>query len=507
MVDPIAQAAATFNLDLLNLNWSILEADIAFSRSFHRFAQSVQIWTDNDAKAAQAALEAACDVADLIAREHRMGDVMAAVQLERLWILATLLEAALDSTLVVSEQAITDLTLSVRIILESPDLSPIDAAREPLLPPVHRPLLQISTLLLRSANKQKRRDIKVDSFIQTASTFILAAADAAFEAMRQDATAESALVLVAGPLTELIRTGTSTWLAMFTESGLIQRSLDLIRRTTITSGQIPSHIPSILLFHLALAQHPLAAEKLAVSGIIPAYSDNVIAVEADKGDIKPDADALSVHAAWCSMLLVLQNLLATLPSTANFAQYEVAPFVRLVKGQMEKGLSWDAEHETHLTRPALDEMRLTVELLFGLSRAIPGDTTILKEYSELLLRLLNDVRYSLYHPETFAQTIVPASAEEQAELIKELAAVQKQTGGDTVLVKMADTPVLGGRVLEVVHIAQMAMRALIGMTDAWAVMGGDKQPREALVLRSTVSVWSIPAYHPCAARRIVRLCD
>ena len=479
---------------MLNLNWTLVDADNALTRSFHRLAESLSSWTRDDGLAAKAALRAAETVAHDVASEERAGDVMAVVQVERLWILATLLDTALDSTEDVDQDALDNLALDMRRILDSPILSPIQSAREINLPPVHRPLLRVARLLLRQAAHGSSRSHNTGMFIETASIFILEAACAAFDAMTKEAHVDSDLVLSVEPLIELINTGTSTWIDQLAESGLIQRSLILIKRMPKAS-QVPTYIPSILLFHLALANHSAAAEKLAVSGIIPAYSENAVTALAEEGQIKPDSDVLSRHSAWCGMLVVVQSLLVSLPEPANFARDQVASFVRLTIQQVY--LAFDRfGHETGrdgkpqprpLTRAILDELRLVVVVLFGLSNAIPGDVRICDDFQLTLVNFLATVTHKLYQPRQFSDSIVPATAEEHASLTKELEVLDKQPEGSTVLVNFGETPVLGGRVAEMLQIAQMALRALVGMTDTWAIMRGQKDAKAGLVLETDVN--------------------
>jgi nuclear pore complex protein Nup188 len=450
-------------------------------------------WLQDDGLAAKAALQATGSVTHTIAAEERPGEIMAAVQVERLWILATLLETAFDAAAAPDDAAVGELAIEMRKIIDSPILAAVDAARDPLLPPIHRPLLRISRLLLKQVAMMPRRSNQVHAFIEMAGEFILDASCAAFDAMSRDAHLESDLVLAVEPLIELINTGTSTWLDQFAESGLILRSLILIKR--IPKGtHVPTYIPSILLFHLALANHPQAAEKLAVSGIIPAYSDNAVTIAAEEGDIKPDSDVLSVHSAWCGMLLVVQSLLTTLPEPANFARDQVASFVRLANQQIHAAFERFEQDEkngsaqsTALFRASLDELRLTVEVLFGMARAAPGNVRVFADYQTALVHLLTNVTRALNHPRRFADSIVPTSVEEHGQLAKELEILDKQPEGATVLVKMAETPFLGSQVMVVLQIAQMALRALIGMTNTWAVLRGQREPKAELVLEADVS--------------------
>lgn len=462
-------------VDTLNLNWSMLEADVSLTRAFRELAEGVSAWVDGDALAAKAAMRAAAVVGEIAAEERRQGDVLLAVQTERLTIMALLLEIGDNDDL------LGTICSQVRMIIETS--SPISSMRQPNLPPIHRPALRIlQSLFARLATRPM--SISIESTVEVGGSFILEAADIALDSVSRGTGAPSDLALTITPFCNMINLRSTVWLDKLSSSNLIMRSLELITRVRIQSDNVPAYLPSILLLHLALANHPGAAEKLATSGILPTYSNNVIAIQAEYGKIVPDVGEYSVHSAWCGMLLVIKTLLASLPETATFIRSDVIPFIRLTTAQTIRSMTWDPE--SPLSLPALQEMQSTVELFHSISSI--GSTSLLADFASSSLPLLISIRFALNHPRLLSTQIAPSTEEEQSQLHAELEAVDGQQ--EVNLVNFGKTPILAGRTAELVSTARTILLALVGLSGAWGIMSGQKEADEGLMIISEDEVSS-----------------
>ncbi|ORY28766.1 hypothetical protein BCR39DRAFT_533736 [Naematelia encephala] len=481
------QANVNFAIDMLNLAWFGLEADKAVTIAFRDLADSIADLTAGDQLAATASLRAAIALADYIAGEERGGDVMLGVQTERLAILAMLLDTALDAEVDVNRESLVLLAASISRILESQEFVPIASLRQTDLPAIHRPVLRILSAMLPAISKL--HPVDSERLLEPATVFSLEAFDIILDAINRqtvplDTDRLLDLNLLVGVLSETARhPSTSIWLDRMSEFNLFTKSLQVITRTIVTQSHVPPHLPGILMLHLALASNPASAERLAVSGVLPAYSDNAIAVEAEQARISssdPQAHPLSIHSAWCGLLVVIKALLFSLPETARggFTKSDVIPFIRVTTAQLHKTLAWDGE--SSMTRPYLDELGHTVDIFGGIASAIGYHPDLLADYSPHAVDLLRSLRFALQHPRTLASSFVPADEEEHGQLTKELEAIEGME--EVELVDFAKLPVIVGRVMELVRVGRGALAALIELTKAWRIVDGDDEVGEEVEL-------------------------
>jgi nuclear pore complex protein Nup188 len=485
--DPDAQAAVLRSLAILNMNWSQLDADVSYTKAWRTFAEVVSTWTAGDALAAKATLKAANAAAALLAQEDRGGDVMLAIQTERLGILSTLLETALDPESEVPDpKAVKDLARSVRRIVESGLFPPILSLRHKELPPIHRPVLRI--LLLLSQAQTDAAEIEVrEVLFDCGATFALEAADIALDTIvaEPSVASEQDLALIVSLMCQISRApdAATSLLDKLQGSNIIPRSLEIIVRTRPVGDVLPPHLQTILLLHLAIASCGPTAEKLAMAGVLPAYADNVVAVAAEEARVDPDNESL--HQAWCGILMVVKALLATLPNISSFARAEVVPLVRVVMPQLYRALAWGGE--TPLSRPVLDELSLAVDVFYGLAAALGAGPTaqadtlsLLDDFALPAIDLLRGVRFALSHPHRFCGLLVPATEDEQAALEKELATVEAQK--DDINLVDAKLPTIAARTAEIVGIARTVLVTLAQLSHAWEILDGGAEPRAECLL-------------------------
>lgn len=475
--DSEEQTAVDRSLAILNLNWSQLDADVALTKAWRTLSDIALAWTEGDSLAAKAALSAASVVSGTLASEDQGGDVMLAIQTERLGVLAVLLDTALCPESEASDPAaVKVLAQSVRRIVESNLFNPMLSLRHPELPPIHRPVLRILLSLSQARTGAAESEV-IEVLFDSGASFALEAADCLLDMTVRDRTVstESDLGLVVGLLCEMscVSASLTTWLDKLMQVNLIPRSLEVLVRCRATDGVLPAHFHTILLLHLAIASKGPTAEKLAVSGILPAYADNAVAVAAEQAAIDPDNESL--HRAWCDMLTVVNALLSSLSQTGSFARSDVVPWVRVVLPQMHRALSWNGE--TPLSQPALDEITQVVNVFYGLADAVRSRPHgLLDDFSPSALSLLGGIRFALSHPHRYCTLLVPSSEEEQAALEKELSIIETQKD-DINLLNASKTPVVAARTRRLIDLARAALITLVRFTRAWDILGGEVEPQ------------------------------
>ncbi|WRT69208.1 uncharacterized protein IL334_006192 [Kwoniella shivajii] len=473
------QSTVNLALDLLNLNWSMLDADISLTRSFRQLAEAISSWTEGDSLATNAALKAGVSISEVISEEYRGGDVMFAVQVERLSILAVVLETALD----VQEEKqpnpefVQQLASSMVVIVNSQSFPPVVSLRHPDLPAIHQPVLRILYLLLQAMSNSEATTSNVtsrESLVDAGTIFALESADVVFDIINRGirSTFSGNLSMIIEVLCELSKlsstTGNAAWLDKVQGFNVIGRSLEVLIRARIVNDQLPIHLSSVLLLHLSLAGNPTTAEKLAVLGILPGYSDNAIVVQAEHGKIiSPNSFGNSTHDIWCGMLLVVKTLLSTLPDTFSFTKTDVIPFIRVVNRQMLKSMSWDGE--TPLSLPALTELELVLDVFYGIVNALgPG---CLADYQGQAINLLKSTRYALSHPRLLSTLYIPSSEEEKFNLDKEIQTLEEE--GEINLFDYDKTPILAGRSTALLRIIRTIILTLVGLTRSWQTLKED----------------------------------
>ncbi|ORX39314.1 hypothetical protein BD324DRAFT_588209 [Kockovaella imperatae] len=488
--DESRQAAVNLALDMLNLNWSMLEADLNLTKAFNRLADSAYSITEGDALASAASLRAGTSIAELLANEDRGGDVMLAIQNDRLVGLSALLETALASeNAAPSHKILAELCSSVRQILESQAFPPMIGLRHPDLPAIHKPLLRIVHSIVQAFPALESSPSVLEPILETAMSFTLDAADTVLDSLVRDSAGDLSLTAdleqVVGIICEIVRSPmTHLWMDKLSEHDLIPRSLELTSRLRISDDHIQPHIASILLLHLALAGNPSSAEKLAVSGILPTYSDNAIILLAEQAKIIPSSPSPqpnSVHGAWCTMLWVVHGILTSLPhiDAGALARSDVIPFLRVCTNQILRALSWNGE--TTLSLPILDELSQVTNVIYALVQVIGSNDGLLDELSVPLLSFLKSVRYSLSHPRLFSTLMSPSSEEERMKLEKELSSLSDDQ--EPKILDVTAAPALAARTLKLLGATRSSVMALLTLTQGWATLQSDsEESQEDLIL-------------------------
>ena len=481
-----SQAVANLALDLLNLNWSMLDADSALTSSFRSLCEVMSSWTEGDSLAARAALRASSAIADVTAQEVRGGEVMLGIQNERLQILSILLETALDLETGKDISVMRQLAGSIRAIIESQSFPPLIGLHHAGLIPLHRPILRIIFLYLRSLTAQELSELHTEALLDATMNFTLDAADIVFDAIiRVKSNLLQNLGEISSVICEIIRSpNTAIWLDRMTEHNILSRSLDIVVRSRITENCVSPAVIEVFMLHLSLANHPLSAEKLAVGGILSAYSDNAIAIEAEQGKLVPDTsdNPYSIHSAWCGLLAVVRALLSNLPRshTPNFAKSDVIPFVRVCTAQILRSMSWDGGSPLLLS--AIREVELVTDLFYSISQALGGYKGLLPDFTSPAIGLLGSLRHVLSHPRLLSTLIVPSTEEEHIAFERELAKIDAEK--NVQLLEYRGTPILTGRTVRLLRITRTILVTLVAFTRAWDIVQGEVSGVDVILTHS-----------------------
>ena len=491
----VAQATINLALDLLNLNWSMIDADVALTKAFRALAETASVWTEDDPMTSAPALKASVAISALLAEEDRGGDVMLAIQVERLDILVILLEMACAESAESDSEQLTEVCSNTRRILENPSFPPMASLRHSELPALHKPILRILFLVLQALFRSKAQATNIDSTITAATSFTLQAANVVLDELIRRPNAPESLAYdlgsIVGVLCEVATApNAEVWLERVVETNFIVQGQEIIRRCRIANDSVPPQVASVLLLHLALASNPAFAEKIAMSNILPAYAHSAIAVEAEKGSIVApplSQSPNSVHGTWCGILIVIKALLSSLTPAraANFARNEVMPFIKVCRTQLLKALQWNGEAQ--LSKPALDELELVIDVYNGVAASL-GDMReeLLEDLMEHLLALLKSIRFALSHPRLLSTLFTPSSEEERTALEAEFEAMDGVKDQDELL-DFKRAPIVAGRTLVIMGVARSAVLTLISLTRAWDAVRGDDETHLAKVLETEVS--------------------
>lgn len=441
----------------LNLSWSVIDAEIALVKAWRRLCEVSS--TRGDGMAAKASFDVACAIAQDIASETRRGEVMQAFQAERLVFLRVLLENAWDTDI-----AIQQILPFLRSIIDSDVFSPISSVRRQLKPATHLSIFQITYLALR------RLSVEAIPFMHAALDLVTAASsDLIAYAITGDT--DESLQLAFAVLGQLIRPelklAPSVWLEKMTEYNLISRSMELVVSAQVANETHPSYLRHVLDLHFALASSP-AAERLATSGLMSAYSNNAVAALAEEGAISP----LSVdfagarhptHEIWCSMLLVINAAMGSMSSSSlyHFARAEVVPFIELCGGQFSRALEWEASQP--LSTPVILELEQISLLFYSVAVAL-GDQAdgVLATYATKSVVLLGNVQDALAHPNHMSG-LLEASSQAERSLIE----LERPEGEADLL----QGTMLPSMVQALLRVSQTILSTLVMWTKSYDLMG------------------------------------
>ncbi|KAG8956510.1 hypothetical protein FRC03_010771 [Tulasnella sp. 419] len=451
----------------INLDWSIMDAQVALARSWKELLRETAIWLkDVDRKLEETVLQCAVVASRIIADETRDGPIMVHVHTDRLALLEALLNVAwlvrkVDVAVTQSTQQFVKLVKNVRSIVGSDNFRIIDSVRKRSSVTFHRMLLYIIYFCARVGREHARNAAtKLEDRLSLGSdvndvlghvidalriSFDIAAAASSSENQENLlATLDQDIQLFVAVFDQCTRTELhatpSMWLARCQEAGLFKSSLELLVRTDILGRNGGSEnqkrwslslAEHVLQFHVTLAAVPASAERLAHEGAMSAYCRNDLSPYLEAGAVDAihsefPGERSPYHRMWCTILGVTTSLVHVLGTHhGHFIQTEVLGFIQLYGAQLSKVLGWKVRDS--LTLPLLEELDRVVGLFHGIAtystpantQVDPGVANILQAFSERALYLVQNVNYALTHPNHLAKLLEPITFEERTQKDKE----------------------------------------------------------------------------------------
>ncbi|GAA6014140.1 hypothetical protein JCM10207_006110 [Rhodosporidiobolus poonsookiae] len=495
----------------LNLNFSLLEAQILDTRSWRQVLEIALPLVKQDAAAAATVAGACGVVAKEIADETRVGQVMTTVQAERLAILLTLVHVLQAVPADKGKEPLIDLVVDLSRIFMSEALEPLESVARRMSPAFHASLFRITFFVFRLLNTYLPVDTPspVPSLSAEQRAKVTAATDAILRFMltatrdllvlarsSKELELEQDLALAVAVISQILKSSfapsAAIWLAHLSALDLLRCAFDvLVHMEQLEPGR-PLYAHHVLDLCIAFAtSSPRAAEQLALDGVMTALTNNALTAAAEVGAIAlispVDGSRTPQHELWTSMLALVVSLVAALGESTRFVEQDVTGFVRLYGAQIVLALSWTAD--TPVTAAGLEELSATVALMHGIARASTssGVTTVnspvvavASVFVEQSLHLLQHLVYALLHPNHLAALVEGLTPEERGWLEKEAgeADVEKR-------------PVASAVALKMVELGRDVVGSLVEFSDAWRVLLKDplewKSDRAVVLPTATVT--------------------
>ncbi|GAA5936020.1 hypothetical protein JCM1841_002719 [Sporobolomyces salmonicolor] len=490
----------------LNLNFSLLEAQISDTRAWRQVLEIGLPLVRRDEKAVEAVRGIVSLVAREVAHEQRVGQVMTTIQAERLEILASLVEVLGGVPAVKGKDTLVDLLHDVSAIFASEALEPLESVARRAIPAFHATLFRIAFFVFRQLNayssetsapalsaEQKTKITAATDLIlrtmlaATRDLLVLARSTKALE-IEQDLTLAVAVVsqILKSPYTP----APALWLAHCHSLDLFRSAFEVFVYMEQLEPSRPLYAQHVLDLCLAIAtSSPRAAEQLALEGVMTALTNNALTSAAESGAIplvsSTDGSRTPQHELWTTMLALVVALVAALGDSTRFVAQDVTGFVRLYGAQIARALSWNAE--TPVTAAGLEELAATVALMHGVARSSStsgaGSTSaaVAAVFVDQGLGLLQHLVYALLHPNHLSALIEGLTPEERSWIEKE--------AGET---ELAKKPVAGAVTLAVVQLCRDIVGSFTEYSDAWRTLVKDPMEwkTEAAIVLPTATVTS-----------------
>ncbi|GAA6058665.1 hypothetical protein JCM10212_004076 [Sporobolomyces blumeae] len=488
MVDPEAFADVVGQIARLNCNFPLLEAEISGTRSWRQVLEVILPLIRKDEGAQKAALAVVGAVAKDVADEDRGGQVMAAIQSERLEILSSLVEVVRGAPAATAKDALVGLLTDASSIVTSETFDFLGSISQRRTPALHSSALRIAFDLVRhlntlypeaqqaaalSSDQRSTVNSAVDSILRATLTavrdlFVLARTVKSRE-IEQD------LSLSIAVATQIFRCifapSPAVWLAHCHSLDLFRTGLEVFVYMEQLDGGRPLYAQHVLDFCLAVATtSPRAAEQLALEGVMTALTNNALTAAAEAGAINltspADGSRTPQHELWTSMLALVVALVSALGESTRFVEQDVTGFVRLYGAQVAEAMAWQSTMP--VTAAGTEETAAVVSVMHGLTKASSraGGSSpaiaVASVFVEQSLNLLQHLVYALLHPNHLSSLVDATSPEERGWLEKE--------ADETDLAKR---PVSAAVTLAFVHLARDIVSSLVDYTDAWKTLTKD----------------------------------
>lgn len=460
----------------LNLNFSLLEAQISHTRSWRQLLEIVLPLLRRDAAASANVLGVASLVAEAIANEDREGQIMTTVHEERLSILLTMVEILQGMA---SPKVKDDLVvlLDVSRIFTSDTLPPLESVARRTTPLFHRTLFRIAYFIFRKLNVYN--GVGRDLFKPDQKASLAASTDAIMRVMltgtrdifvlaraKKDVEIAQDLTLAVAVLSQIVHSPfvppPSIWLAYCQSVDFFRRAFELFVHMDQLDGR-PLYAQLVLDLCLAMASStPRAAEQMALEGLMTALTNNALTASAEAGSISVlsmEGERTAQHELWTSMLALVVSLVSALGDSTQFVEQEVTGFVRLYGAQIAVSMGWNAD--SPLTFAGLEETQNAVALMYGLVHRAGGQSPVMPVFADQALNLLQQIVYAILHPNHLSILIEPVTAEERAWLDKDHSEAETD---------LAKRPVVGSVTMALVKLARVIVDSLLAYTQAFTVL-------------------------------------
>ncbi|KAJ3787715.1 nucleoporin subcomplex protein binding to Pom34-domain-containing protein [Lentinula aff. detonsa] len=432
----------------INLNLSLTHAQIALVDAWRLILHQVIPYLSVDAAQRSILLSIGVSASFDISRENRLGDMAATVHGTRIALLVSLLELAWFSN---SDQAsevrsFIELSENIREIVVNEYQPPLKSVQRIYSVPFHLSLLQLLFFCVKNARPLLRRPgalnaeqrLKISSMVEASLGFVIDGLRLTFMAAHAtsgldlDKDMELLIAVFEQCTRSDVNPSSTVWLAQCQEADIIKSSLQLYTHIdlvgvanlpSLSSIKRPLYAPHLLTFHMALASTPSAAERLASEGVLSAYSNNSLSKAANVGLIDEVLSELPghrspAHVVYCSMLSIVTAIITSLGRNNHYFDAEACGLVQLYGEQIARALSWTIGES--ITLPLLEEMDQVVNVFSALARNATSTfnaksvvENVLRAFSPLALRLLQQLNYAITHPHHLASLYEPVTEEER----------------------------------------------------------------------------------------------
>ncbi|TIA85954.1 hypothetical protein E3P99_03844 [Wallemia hederae] len=439
----------------LNLDWSIVDAQVGFTRSVTAFVSKACSSLTTPVDAVACATRAAAEVAS----ESREGAVMLGVHADRLALILKLLELGLKKSNSDSKSfSPVELIENVEQVVNLPIMPVTESCRKSLAPPFHMHAMQIIFLamhFLKQTQIPQQHSRESTRACRDILSTIITCLAISLEAAKGGATASDEefdllvvtfMAVVKSPLAPSV----AYWLPLLVEADVIRLSLDVLSKIALNPASQPPpedamveddaevqntpkplFLQAVIDLHLILCSVPQAAERMALDGLVAAYSASTLANLAEQGAVLSYDPAYvgtrnPWHTAWCRMLSVLTSLINVLGGSSQFIDIEIIGFIQLGGSQLANALSWNTETPFNLA--TIEEVKLTISLFVSIAnsehyaqntsygqRSQPSKA-VLHAFNIRAMYLLQQLTYGLTHPHLILQLVEPITSNERERL-------------------------------------------------------------------------------------------
>ena len=505
----------------INLNLSLAYASTQLGQSWQALLVKVAPFLQGDIKFRPVVLTIASTISASIAKEKRSGEIILTAHGIRLAILLALLELAWFSGAAFGDEKreATDFMKimgCIRDIIVSEWQPPINSVRNATRAPFHRTLLQIIYFCATECRGLSRRPqpltaeyrLVASSTINASLLFVIDALRFVFDAARTrlDVDLDADMQLLVAVFEQCTRPdinpSTSHWLTRCQETSVLQSSMELFVQTDLSGLSILQHTrarkqalyaPHILTFHIAFASIQSSAERLASERVLVAYSNSSMTMAISSGQVDVTLPELPgerspAHWAYCVMLSVVSGVISSLGWQKHFFEAEASGFIQLYGNQITRALSWTVGDP--VTLPLVEEMERVVNFFYSIASSAPPEghrneetQKILSIFSTKALLLLQQLNYTLSHPNHLASLIDPVTTDERVQLEKDSRAQPSQSIA-TEIIDPVSRPFLAKLMHRFYNLTSNIVCTLIAISSAEEVLRGCQYlpARSALVV-------------------------